>query len=531
MSPATPEHFGRYVLTRRIGAGGMAEVFHARSEGSRGVGKELVIKRIQPEHTADPEFVEMFVDEARVALRLQHDSVVQVFDFGEIDGRFFIAMEHIDGLSVIQLARELAGQGRLMPTGCALYIAHRVASGLEYCHTLRGEDDRPLDLVHRDICPANVLLSRRGDVKITDFGIARSAIRTFSTQGPTPKGHVAYMSPEQARGEEVGPTSDLFSLGVMLHELLTGRRLFRHPTGSGTLRRVLQGEILPPSALNAELTPEIDALVMGLLQRDPAQRTQSAAALLAALTPLLPAPQGQLRRELAALVSRQVSAPVVIGSASSPTILQDETTELSRPTGWRWLLLAGGLVVGVAVIMAVIALSRAPVAADPVAVAPVAADPVAVAPVTEPVAEPVAVEPILAEPILAEPAVVAPVETAPVAPEPVAQPAAAPEPVAQPAVAPVARPEPAQPVAQPAAAPSADPTRPVAVRIVLEGGWGFITVDGRALRRKRGEDATAALSPGTHTVQVRRSSDARVFSRQIEVLPGEPLEVSFDLSQ
>ena len=262
---------GRYRLIKRIAQGGMAEVYRARATGAEGFEKDVCVKRVLPHFARDADFVEMFKNEARLAAKLQHANIVQIFDFGEEGGTYYIAMEFVDGRDVrgwLDLARR--GHHKL-PVGLAAFIAQEAARGLGYAHQKR-EGGQSLGIVHRDVSPHNVLISRSGEVKIADFGIAKAASRAAATRSGVLKGKVAYMAPEQARGAKVDARTDIFALGVVLHEMLTGSRLFQGDTETETLGRVLYGDIPSPSTLSADVPPTLDAIVMRALERDPSKR-------------------------------------------------------------------------------------------------------------------------------------------------------------------------------------------------------------------------------------------------------------------
>src|SRR5262245_19721950 len=203
----------------------MGEIFLARSASVDGFEKDLVIKRILPTRTADEQFVSMFLDEARVTMSLSHPNLVQVFDFGQTDGRYYLAMEHVYGCDLKTLLKlpRIAGNG--FPTGLALYIARSVAKALDYAHKKRGRSGEPLHLVHRDVSPDNILVGLEGGVKITDFGIAKARGQITRLQANTIIGKIHYMAPEVASGEPADPRSDIFSCGAVLWEMLAGRRL------------------------------------------------------------------------------------------------------------------------------------------------------------------------------------------------------------------------------------------------------------------------------------------------------------------
>ncbi|MCK6525463.1 serine/threonine protein kinase, partial [Myxococcota bacterium] len=301
-TPGQP--FGRYTLHERLGAGGMAEVWRG-SLTHGGVEKRLVIKRILRGLSADPAFLAMFVDEARIASLLHHPNIVQLYDLGEVDGEWYLAMEHVPGLNLNRALHSLSSRRRRLAPEVVAYIGVEVARGLDAAHRLVDHDGRALNVVHRDICPANLLLSTQGDVKIVDFGVARSAANTYTTQGAGLKGHVAYMSPEQALGARLDGRSDLFALGVVLWEALAGQRLFKADTGLQTLERVRDADV-PPLPEGAA-PPELEAVVRRALAREPEDRFADARAMQLALTPLVGAPE-QRRDELAAVVAEVLAA-------------------------------------------------------------------------------------------------------------------------------------------------------------------------------------------------------------------------------
>ena len=279
--------FGKYRLVEPIASGGMADVWRAEVTGAEGVVKEVALKLVRGEHAARSDFVRMFVEEARLASRLGHANVVQLFEFDQIEGRYYIAMELVRGRHlgrVVERAREL---GIRFGLPRAAQVGADVARALGYAHRL-ADGGRPLGLVHRDVSPHNVLVSFEGEVKLADFGIARAMDRAGLTDPGTVKGKVAYMAPEQARGERVDARADVFGLGVVLWELCAGRRLFARDSDAATLAAVLSGEpISPPSAWNEEIPAELDRAVLRALERDPARRTGSAQELATELAAVL----------------------------------------------------------------------------------------------------------------------------------------------------------------------------------------------------------------------------------------------------
>jgi hypothetical protein len=238
MSETFPIPFGRYQLVERLAVGGMAELFKARVVGAHGFQKPVVIKKILPHLAADPSFVAMFIDEAKITARLDHPKIAQVLELGTIEEQLYIAMEYVDGPDVLALLRACAHRKQVLPAHIAVHIAHEVLDALDYAHRARDDDGSPLGIVHRDISPSNVLISRRGDVKLADFGIAHAVERQQKTQAGTLKGKYGYMSPEQVVGGDLTGRSDLFSVAIVLAEMLMGRRLFTAPNDLDVLLMV-----------------------------------------------------------------------------------------------------------------------------------------------------------------------------------------------------------------------------------------------------------------------------------------------------
>ncbi len=282
-----PTTFGKYFLTRRIAVGGMAEVFAAKLYGSDGFEKDLVIKQILPQHARDPEFVQSFVAEAKIAVSLNHANVVGIYELGRVDGTYFIAMEYVDGLDVFALMEAARRHYQVLDPGLAVLITEEVARGLEYAHRKKGPDGRSLGLVHRDLNPRNVLISREGDVKILDFGIAKVASPVMpKTRAGVVKGTTGYMSPEQAVGREVDARTDIYQAGLLLHELLTGNALFWRPDDQMTRDLMRRHHVPPPSVVIGGLPSELDQVVMSALERDPNRRIPTAGELSSRLNGL-----------------------------------------------------------------------------------------------------------------------------------------------------------------------------------------------------------------------------------------------------
>ncbi len=275
--------FGRYELLERLAGGGMGEVYLARQRGPAGFEKLLVIKTLLPHLCEDDEFIAMFKDEARLSAQLIHPNICQVFEFDEISGTWFIAMEYLRGQDLRRLWRACEQQGRPLPVPLICRILADAAAGLDFAHSLRDASGRPCGIVHRDISPQNILVTLDGGVKIIDFGVAKAAGRAQHTRTGALKGKCSYMSPEQAAGAPLDGRADIFALGVVLHELLTGRRLFKGEDEAQTLARVRECKVAPPSELNPQLPPELDAIVLKALAKDPADRHRTAQDLRLAL--------------------------------------------------------------------------------------------------------------------------------------------------------------------------------------------------------------------------------------------------------
>lgn len=280
--------FGRYRLLEQLGRGGMAEVYKAKSFGVEGFEKTLVIKRILPELASNQAFVDMFIHEAKLAVRLSHANIVQVFDLGKVvlgdaAPAYYIAMEYVAGMDLFALVAACRRRSATLPVGPCVFIAAEIAKGLDHAHRRRDEQLRPLGIVHRDVSPQNVLLSWEGEVKVTDFGIAkaRDVVEDRGDDGKTGqlKGKYSYMSPEQARGADVDARSDIFSLGTVLYELIAGVNPFGAATPFETLRRVQAAEFPPIELLRDDVPAELAAIVHKALSKVPADRFDSAGRL------------------------------------------------------------------------------------------------------------------------------------------------------------------------------------------------------------------------------------------------------------
>jgi serine/threonine protein kinase/tetratricopeptide (TPR) repeat protein len=279
-------NFGKYELVDKIGTGGMAEVYLAKSYGAEGLHKSLVIKRILPEYCENQRFIEMFISEAKIAVQLNHPNIVQIYDFGKVDEDFYLAMEYVEGEDLARVLSACDRAQKPLSIGDAVYIAVEVAKGLHYAHRRKDEFGAALSIVHRDISPQNLLVSEDGTVKIVDFGIAKATSVTEDNPDQV-KGKFSYMSPEQASGKAVDHRSDLFSLGVVIFELVCGRPLFKQTTQEETLSLVKSAVVPDISNLNTDVPDQLEHLLYKVLAREPDERFQSARELQVELTRVL----------------------------------------------------------------------------------------------------------------------------------------------------------------------------------------------------------------------------------------------------
>lgn len=272
MSNVAGESFGKYTLEKVLGRGGMATVYLATEKGPSGFEKQLCLKKILPHLAEEEEFVGMFLDEARTAARLSHPNLVQIFGLGEENGVHYIVMEYVNGVSLARVIRALAEQGNLAPVPIVASMISKVASALDYAHRFCDEKGEPLNLVHRDVSPDNILISRDGAVKLIDFGIAKASTNENKTVSGAVKGKFRFMSPEQIRGQSLDGRSDLFSLGLVLYELMTGTQAFDGGGGLGTVNAILAEEPRPLDSLHDRIPKDLHDLVMSLLAKDREER-------------------------------------------------------------------------------------------------------------------------------------------------------------------------------------------------------------------------------------------------------------------
>ena len=270
------QRFGRYTLLSRIGSGGMAEVFLAKTQGMGGFEKRLAVKRLLPAFTEDPQTVELLGDEARIAVHLTHPNIVQVFDFGRVDSDYFIAMEYVEGVDLRSFLHRGRDNVEPFPLHLTLYVVHSVLEALDFAHHAKSNEGKALNVVHRDVTPHNILLSRYGEVKLADFGVARAAISQHLSVAGDVLGKFSYMPPEQACGGDIDHRVDIFAVGAILYELLAGHPLYR----SGNLAeqmRSLRNSIVPPSTFRQEIPKALDEICLQALAPEPSDRFATAA--------------------------------------------------------------------------------------------------------------------------------------------------------------------------------------------------------------------------------------------------------------
>ncbi|MGZ3442730.1 MAG: serine/threonine protein kinase, partial [Polyangia bacterium] len=368
--------FGKYHLLERLGRGGMAEVWKAKALGPMGYARKLVVKRILPELACDDEFVRMFVEEARLSASLNHRNIVQVYEFGEVDGEYYLAMEWVHGRDLNTLLRSLKVRRAEPPVELAAYVTREVCRALAHAHALTDEDGQPLRLIHRDVSPSNVMVGFDGSVKLLDFGIAKALALASEnrTQVGVLKGKFGYMAPEQvdADGGAVDHRADLFVAGVVLWEMLTLRRLFKGANDVQTIGMVRDARVVPPSMHNPLVPPVLDAVCMRALARARAERFADCGEMAAALDdvvhelkfgadaavramrrefPDVREPTQQLTLEAPAAAERTPSrsptpppvgelianVPTAVGANSSaPTKLKKAIVRLTEPTLRAW---------------------------------------------------------------------------------------------------------------------------------------------------------------------------------------------------
>ena len=325
---------GRYKILKRVADGGMAEIFLATQLGREGFAKPVILKRIHSSIYADPQFRNMFIDEAHISMSLSHSNIAQVLDLGVSAGRYFLALELVDGWDLGRVLHRAATAGVRLPRELALHVTAEVCRALAYAHS-KTEGQTPLGIVHRDVSPHNILLSEQGEVKLTDFGIAKAMNKREHTGTGVVKGKVAFMSPEQAMGKPIDQRSDLFSVGTVLYLMVTRTRPFEGPSDLETLLRVQKGDFRPPEEASPDLPPEVAAVVARAMRKEPGERYQSADEMLGDVervmrTAFRPVGQTELKRWLTELGARDGVPPI---SQSSATAARATSTRTKTGTG------------------------------------------------------------------------------------------------------------------------------------------------------------------------------------------------------
>lgn len=266
----------KYRVIKRLEAGGMAEVYLGEAASMEGFKKTVAIKRVLPHLAQNEAFIQMFLDEARLSARLDHANIVSVFDISKREDTYFLVMEYVDGANLKKIVESLRKRGQRIGLGAAVYIAIESCRGLSYAHELHDEDGSPLRIVHRDISPPNILLTRRGEVKLADFGLAKASTQLQTTDPGVVKGKFSYLSPEAAEGHEVDARADIFSIGIVLWELLAGKRLFLGENDYATVKLVQRANIPRLAPLNREVDEAFEEILLRALAKDPKHRYQSA---------------------------------------------------------------------------------------------------------------------------------------------------------------------------------------------------------------------------------------------------------------
>ena len=284
MAAPGPQRFGKYLLLHQVALGGMAEIFLAVERSDHGGHRFVTIKRIRKDFDRDDEFVQFFLTEGRVSLKCAHPNLPQAYELGQVDGSHYLAMEYIHGHTLLDVIREAALGRRPMAVSSVVHIGIGLAAALEHAHGLRDVDGRPLQVVHRDVTPQNVMLSVSGAVKLIDFGIVRSSVQTHRTESGVVKGKFSYMAPETLEADRgFDHRADLFALGVVLHEALTGRSLFRGHDDQDTVDRIRTMRVPDLTRLRGDVPPPLASVILHALERDPARRFQTATEMLHAL--------------------------------------------------------------------------------------------------------------------------------------------------------------------------------------------------------------------------------------------------------
>ncbi len=466
---------GRYELQAKLAVGGMAEIWLARQSGPAGFTKELVIKKILPHLTADKTFVEMFLNEGRLAALVNHPNVVQVFELGQHGEDYFLVMEHVAGWSLRAVLRRLGERGEQAPIGCIARLMAQVCRGLHAAHELTDASGRPQQLVHRDVSPENVLVSKSGEAKVADFGIAKAVSAAGTTRPGETKGKLAYMPPEQLLGKPLDRRADVYAIGATLYELVAGKRPFMVAADAALSLEILEARPPPLSALRSDVPPELVAVIERCLEKDVSARWPDALAVARELEPL-----GGTAEEVAAWLA-QLFPEGPAAPKPSPVALPATAPVTAAEVAPRGERRAAAVVAVTA--LAVLAIGGAALLLWPRS-AP------APAPLPAPVRAPVVVE----------------------APRPVEEPAAAEAPAPAPAVAK----KPAKPVGR-------------GKLLVRVNPWADVLIDGQVVGAT--PLAPLELPAGRHSVTVTNGELGRAKSVSVEVRAGRQELVEINLAK
>lgn len=314
----------KYSVISKLDAGGMAEVWKGKATSLRGFEKIVAIKRVLPQLAKNQKFIQMFLDEARLSLYLNHANIVQTFDIGVADGSYFIVMEWIDGANLKGILEIAAERGFRVPREQAVFIAIEMCKGLSHAHNRKDPEGKPLNIVHRDISPPNVLISREGEIKLVDFGLAKAASQAVFTDPGIVKGKFAYLSPEAALGQPVDVRTDVFATGIVLWEMLTGKRLFQGKNDLETVKMVRAAEVPSVSTHGVEIEPQLEGILRRALARDPHQRYQTSE---------------QLGHELAAYLANH---QLLVTSYDIAVLVKRVLDEKARTTGMQPAVMSSG---------------------------------------------------------------------------------------------------------------------------------------------------------------------------------------------
>jgi serine/threonine protein kinase len=333
---AAPGAYGPYRLLERVAAGGMAEVFRAKRSGVEGFEKVVAVKRILPHLSDNKEFVEMFIDEAKMVAGLSHPNIVQIFDLGRIEKTYFIAMEYVHGRDLRTILKRAKEKGLRIPLDLSVLVISKVCSALEYAHRKKDEGGQPLKIVHRDISPQNILISFEGEVKLTDFGIAKATSKATDTDRGALRGKLLYMSPEQASGQPLDKRSDVFSLGVVFYEVITDAKPFLGTSEKGILEMVRQCRVEPPRSLNPRVGEKLEQVMMKALEKDPEARYQDASEMYRDLERVLHERQPPASTELARFMEvlfEESEVETVSDTPAPPEAVEEEGIEIDLDSG------------------------------------------------------------------------------------------------------------------------------------------------------------------------------------------------------